>query len=108
MNEFEQSSELSEIQKQLIAHLDELLESGRNAVDNGEPYLALAFYDMLLLLYPDEPVALTERGEIYTSIGNYKRAFADISRAIELSPDFEYAADALAQLHRLAESDDST
>ena len=50
-----------------------------------QPDRALADYDFVLKMDPDNSNALTYRGWVYLSLGRYDAALADLSRAIELS-----------------------
>jgi regulator of sirC expression with transglutaminase-like and TPR domain len=50
---------------------------------------ALAICDPLLLLEPENPVGLRDRGAIYWHLECFRPAYADLSRYLELVPDAE-------------------
>jgi tetratricopeptide (TPR) repeat protein len=49
--------------------------------------LSLQRYDMALNLFPEDPNALTNRGETYLKLGKFQEAATDFKKALELDPN---------------------
>lgn len=54
---------------------------------------ALSTVERILLLFPDAPVELRDRGLIYYQMGRYPEAFLDLETYLEKVPDAEDAGD---------------
>lgn len=52
---------------------------------------ALASCDRIVMLEPDEPVELRDRGLVHGRMGHATEAYADLERALELAPDAPWA-----------------
>jgi regulator of sirC expression with transglutaminase-like and TPR domain len=75
-----------EILARLLGNLKHLYVRGR---DFGR---ALACCERILLLLPDSPLELRDRGLVYEQLECYAAARSDLRRFLELSPDDQTAA----------------
>ncbi len=69
-----------------IEPLQPLYEKALSASNNGNFIEAQKLWDQLLDIYPDNPAALSNRGNIRLVLGDPKGAISDQDRAIELAP----------------------
>lgn len=66
--------------------MDLLLRRADEAVENGDPELALRFLDDLVRLAPDFAEGWNKRATVYYVLGEYGRSVADIERVLALEP----------------------
>lgn len=57
------------------------------AQKQGDPAAALAYYDRVLALEPDDPEVLLDRGSVLLQVGRVDEARQAFARVIELEPD---------------------
>lgn len=60
---------------------------GNYFYNRGEYYEALAMYNWVLELKPDDPDTLTNRGSTYGKLERYDESLVDYNRSLELRPD---------------------
>ena len=63
--------------------------------DQGNYSQAIAYYDMMIQLNPNDPMLLRARGGAYAKQGEYERAADDLKEAVRLDPNY---GDALIDL----------
>ena len=68
-----------EIIKRSEQFCDDFLELAIGHADRGEHAQAIAVYDMMIRLVPDEPMRYRARGCSYEAIGNRWQAIADLT-----------------------------
>ena len=56
--------------------------------DQGNYSQAIAYYDMMIQLNPNDPMLLRARGGAYTMQGEYERAADDLKEAVRLDPNY--------------------
>ncbi len=57
----------------------------------GSERAALACCDRIVMILPDEPTELRDRGLVHGRMGHATEAYADLERALELAPDAPWA-----------------
>lgn len=55
---------------------------------HDDPAAALPYFDQVLELYPDDWLALVDRGAAHFLLGNYEQTKTDLGRVRELNPNF--------------------
>jgi tetratricopeptide (TPR) repeat protein len=65
--------------------------AGVEAYQAGDYETAIANYDCLVRLLPNDGTIYSDRGFFYAQLRNAQAAFADYNRAIELSPEYTVA-----------------
>ena len=78
--------------------MDLLLHRAEEAIEAGEPEVALRFLDDLVRLAPDFAEGWNKRATVYFMLGEYGRAVADIERALALEPRHFGALSGLAMI----------
>ena len=68
--------------------------------DQGNYAQAIAYYDMMIQLNPNDPMVLRARGGAYAKQGEYERAAVDLKEAVRLDPNYGDAFIDLADLYR--------
>lgn len=66
--------------------MDLLLRRADEAVENGQPEIALRFLDDLVRLAPDFAEGWNKRATVYFMLDEYGRSVADIERVLALEP----------------------
>lgn len=66
--------------------VDPMFQTGISLIVGDEPHKAIAKLDEVLVLRPDFAEAWNRRGDAYAALGDFDRALAEYSRAIELNP----------------------
>ena len=56
--------------------------------DQGNYAQAIAYYDMMIQLNPNDPMLLRARGGAYAMQGEYERATDDLKEAVRLDPNY--------------------
>ena len=56
--------------------------------DQGNYAQAIAYYDMMIQLNPNDPMVLRARGGAYAKQGEYERAAVDLKEAVRLDPNY--------------------
>lgn len=86
--------------------MDLLLRRADEAVEEGDPELALRFLDDLVRLEPDFAEGWNKRATVHFMLGEYGRSVADIERTLALEPRHFGALSGLAMiLERLGDKE---
>ncbi len=78
--------------------MDLLMRRAQEAMEAGEPELALRFLDDLVRLAPDFAEGWNQRATVHFRLGEYGRAVADIERVLALEPRHFGALSGLAMI----------
>ncbi|WP_305823743.1 YaiO family outer membrane beta-barrel protein [Massilia brevitalea] len=89
-----------QVQPASNASFDEQYEQARGLANNGQPALAVAAYNALLMRSPGNVDVLLGRGIAYTRLERWAEAQADLEAAAKASPDYADVWLALGNLHR--------
>ncbi len=89
-NEFRKAIEL---EPQSLEHYHELAATYDT---EGRPYEAAEAYDMALAVDPDDVYALARSHNALTALGRYDIVLSRLERALQLDPNYTYAAKLLA------------
>ena len=68
--------------------------------DQGNYAQAIAYYDMMIQLNPNDPMLLRARGGAYAMQGEYVRAADDLKEGVRLDPNYGDAFIALGDVYR--------
>lgn len=60
---------------------------------------SIDYFNKVLEIEPDEPVAYNNRGYSYYRLGEYRKAIKDIKKSIDMEPSNSYAYRNLALVH---------
>lgn len=82
------------------ASFDEQYEKARALANGGQPALAVAAYDALLMRSPGNVDVLLGRGIAYTRLDRWAEAQADLEAAAKASPDYADVWLALGNMHQ--------
>jgi len=85
--------------KQILARMLRNLKTWY--LHQSEWLLALSALDRILLLEPDSPYELRERGEVYWRLECFRAAYADLSHFLTLAPEDEESEELRAKLVEL-------
>lgn len=89
-----------QVQPAANASFDEQYEQARALANNGQPALAIAAYDALLMRSPGNVDVLLGRGIAYTRLDRWAEAQADLEAAAKASPGYADVWLALGNMHQ--------
>lgn len=68
-------------------------------LDQGNYVQAIAYFDMMIQLNPNDPTLFRARGAAFAGQGEYERATVDLREAIRLDPNYSDAYFDLADVY---------
>ncbi|CAH0311376.1 Beta-barrel assembly-enhancing protease [Massilia sp. Bi118] len=93
----------AQVQPPSAPSFDDQYANARALANGGQPELALAAYSALLTRSPGNADVLLGRGVVYSRLGRWNEAVADLSAAASASPDYADVWEALGNTYRWSE-----
>lgn len=80
-------SQLPNFTQQQLQQLDDVAQKALNATNNGDFATAEIYWTQIIDQFPDNPAALSNRGNARVSQNKLAEAIADYNKAIQLAPN---------------------
>jgi YaiO family outer membrane protein len=93
----------AQIQPASAPSFDDQYTQARSLANKGQPELALAAYSALLARSPGNADVLLGRGIVYSRLGRWREAEADLNAAAQASPAYADVWEALGNTYRWSE-----
>jgi YaiO family outer membrane protein len=93
----------AQVQPAAVPSFDDGYDYARALANGGQPELALAAYSALLTRSPGNADVLLGRGIVYSRLGRWNEAEADLGAAAKASPDYADVWEALGNTYRWSE-----